>query len=315
MKSIIIIACILGISFSVSYGEITFPKSIQNEIKHLYSENNLDTKTVNGILHKLSDQKVITIHKEQQIYQIPAYGMTDFIKISGRIAEFGKNTKIILEISGPNGYSKSISSPLLQTGQYSTVYPIDWKSKTGTYKVQAVFAGEPKSESFFHLTKNKSQHSTFPSWLVTSFEWWAQNKISNSDLLYSIQYLADLGLIVNSQKDPKSLQVVITGQDMVRRGTTHTIEVLVTDGYSPIEGAKVTLDIEDYGENIIREFDGFTNPEGKFVFSWEVPTSFNDYETLLAFISVSGNDSSQTHLWKFQIYCLPGTTNCKIDGN
>ena len=315
MKSIIIIACLIGITFSFSYGEISFPKSIQNEIIQLYSKNNLNDKTVNDILAKLSEQKVITIHKEQQIYQIPSVGETNFIKISGRIAEFGKNANVILEISGPNGYTQILSSPLLQTGQYSTVYPIDWKSRTGTYKVQILFAGEPKTDSFFHLTKNKAQHSNFPSWLVTNFEWWAQNKISESELVHSIQHLADIGLVVNSQKESSSLQVVITGQDMVRRGTTQTIEVLVTDGFSPIEGAKVTLDIETYGEDIIREFDGFTNSEGKFVFSWEVPTSFNDYETLLAFISVSGNGFSQTYLWKFQIYCLPGTDNCEIDGN
>ena len=47
----------------------------------------------------------------------------------------------------------------------------------------------------------------------------------------------------------------------------------------------------------------------------EIPKSFNDIETLLAFISVSGSGSSQTHLWKFQVYCLPGTSNCEIDGN
>jgi hypothetical protein len=127
--------------------------------------------------------------------------------------------------------------------------------------------------------------------------------------------LANLGLIVLSEQAPPPLQVVITGEDMVRRGVTHTINVHVTDGYSPIEGAKVTLTIEDYGEDIIREFDGLTNKDGYFIFSWEIPKSFNDIETLLAFISVSGSGSSQTHLWKFQVYCLPGTSNCEIDGN
>jgi hypothetical protein len=151
--------------------------------------------------------------------------------------------------------------------------------------------------------------------LITTFEWWAEDEISDSEIIYSIQHLANMGLVVLSEKAPPALQVVISGEDMVRRGVTHTINVQVTDGYYPIEGAKVTLTIEDYGEDIIREFEGLTNQNGYFVFSWEVPKSFNDIETLLAFISVSGNGSSQTHLWKFQVYCLPGTSNCNIDGN
>jgi hypothetical protein len=82
-----------------------------------------------------------------------------------------------------------------------------------------------------------------------------------------------------------------------------------------VEGARITLTIEDYGENIIREFNGFTDSNGLFVFSWEIPKKFNDIETLLAYIDVTYNDSSVTKLFKFQVYCLPGESNCKVDGN
>ena len=311
---IILLTLLLTISFSFAYSEI--PDSLKEQTKQFSSSKNLTEKTISQIISDMTNQKLIKNTKAaQQIYVLPSGGESDFIKISGRIEEFGKTSKIDLQITSPDNTTENISSPLIETGRYSTLYPIDSKSQPGTYKIVTKFRGEVKSISYFHLTNTAVPESNFPLWLLRTFEWWAQDKISDDALLNSIQYLADLGLIVTSEKPSAPLQVIITGDEQVRRGTTHTINILVTDGYFPIEGAKVTLTIEDYGENIIREFDGLTNPDGYFVFSWEIPKSFDDYETLLTYISVSGNESSQTHLWKFQVYCLPGTPNCKIEGN
>ena len=311
---IILLTLLLAISFSFAYSEI--PDSLKDETKQLSSSENLTEKTVSQIISDMANQKLIQNTKAaQQIYALPTGGESDFIKISGRIDEYGKTSKVDLQITRPDLTTENISSPLIETGRYSTLYLIDSQSQLGTYKIETKFGGEVKSVSYFHLTNISLPESNFPLWLLRTFEWWAQDKITDDALLNSIQYLADLGLIVTSGEPSTPLQVIITGDELVRRGTTHTISVLVTDGYFPIEGAKVTLTIEDYGEDIIREFDGLTDPNGYFVFSWEVPKSFDDYETLLTFISVSGNGSSQTHLWKFQVYCLPGTTNCKIDGN
>jgi hypothetical protein len=316
MKTVAVIACLLSITFIFAYSETLVPESIKEEVTQLYSKNNLNEKTVMSILVELSNQKIIkNTYVIQHIYSIPKSTETDFVKISGRIGEFGKTAHVILEITRPDGTNQTLNSPLLETGRYSTIYPIDWKSQIGTYRVQVEFAGEMQSVSFFHLTKTKLPSSNFPPWLITAFEWWSEDKISDSEIIYSIQHLVNLGLVVLSEQSPPALQVVITGEDWVRRGTIQTINVHVTDGFNPIEGAKVTIVIEDYGEDIIREFDGLTNQNGNFIYSWEVTKKLDDLETLLAFISVSGNDSSQTHLWKFHVYCLPGTDNCKIDGN
>jgi len=316
MKTFVIISCLLSVTFAFAYGDSAIPEWVKNDVKQLYFEDKLNNKAIKSILGKLIDQNLIkNKHPVQQIYTIPRVGETDFIKISGRINEFGRTANVNLEITYPDGKKETINSPLLETGQYFTVYPINWKSQTGTYKVEAEFAGEKKSVSFFHLTKTRMPNSDFPPWLVKSFEWLAEDKITVAEMIYSVQHLAILGLIVNDNATSPQLQVVINGEEIVRRGTTHTVNVRVSEGYDPIEGAKVSLIIEDYGENIIREFDGFTNKNGYFIFSWEIPKSFNDIETLLAYISVSGNGASQTHLWKFQVYCLPGTSNCNIDGN
>lgn len=109
--------------------------------------------------------------------------------------------------------------------------------------------------------------------------------------------------------------VNVNGEQLVRRGTTHTIEVNVSRDNIPVEEAWVVIRIEDYGEDIIREFDGYTNQNGYFAFSWEIPKNFDDIETLLAFVDVTDDISAKTVLFKFQVYCLPGEQGCKIDGN
>jgi hypothetical protein len=106
--------------------------------------------------------------------------------------------------------------------------------------------------------------------------------------------------------EPSTLQIKVVGDKQVRRSTTQTIEVQVLRGDNPIGGARVFVDIEDYGEDLIKEFDGYTDSQGYFVMSWEIPQSFDDIETLLAFIDVTDGQSSKTELFKFQVYCLHG---------
>jgi len=111
------------------------------------------------------------------------------------------------------------------------------------------------------------------------------------------------------------LQVDVTGQQQIRRGTTHDIVVDVArDGYV-VSDALVRITIEDYGENVIRDFKGRTDDSGRFVFSWEIPKSFDDIKTLLAFVDVTDDISAKTILFKFQVYCLPGEIGCKVEGN
>ena len=111
------------------------------------------------------------------------------------------------------------------------------------------------------------------------------------------------------------LEVEVTGEKQVRRGTTHVIEILVSRDKIPVDDARVFISIEDYGEDVIREFHGRTNQQGYFAFSWEIPKKFDDVKTLLAFVDVTDGVSSKTELFKFYVYCLPGEKNCKVKGN
>lgn len=124
-----------------------------------------------------------------------------------------------------------------------------------------------------------------------------------------------LGLSNKVNQIDSGFEVKVDGEKQVRRGTTHNIVVQVYQDKIPVDGARVFLTIEDYGENIIREFKGHTNQEGYFVYSWEIPKNFDDIETLLAFVGVTDGNSSRTEIFKFQVYCLPGEKECKVDGN
>lgn len=115
--------------------------------------------------------------------------------------------------------------------------------------------------------------------------------------------------------DSSELEVEVTGEKLVRRGTTHIIEIQVNRDQIPVDGAQVFISIEDYGEDIIREFNGRTNQQGHFVFSWEIPKKFDDIKTLLAFVDITDGISSKTELFKFNVYCLPGEKHCKVKGN
>ena len=297
------------------YAELQIPESIKENSKQMNLRDKLNEKNVLSLLSLMVEQGIIqNSHSIQQIYKIPEEGQTEFIKISGTIDELRRTAQINLEIVKPDGTIDNITSPLIETGSFSTIYPIDSKSQIGTYKIISYFSEERKSISYFHLSKTKVEPQNFPVWMIRTFQWWSEDKISDLDLIHSIQHLVNLALIRIPERSP-SLNVDVSGENFVRRGTTHTIYVHVTDGIYPINGVKVTLSIEDYGENIIREFDGFTDKNGFFVYSWEIPKSYSDYETLLAFVSVSGNGLSQTKLFKFQVYCLPGTSNCDIKGN
>jgi hypothetical protein len=118
-----------------------------------------------------------------------------------------------------------------------------------------------------------------------------------------------------TESKTNSLEIKINGEKQVRRGTTHTLEIQVLRNNIPIQGAQVFLDIEDYGENIIKEFDGYTNSQGYFIFSWEIPERFDDIETLLAIVDATDDISAKTEVFKFQVYCMPGEDNCQVKGN
>jgi hypothetical protein len=294
------------------------PDWIKDNAEKLTIQNNSEDYQIISFLTNLSNTGMIkNPTSESSTYGIPDKGKIVFVNLSGNVNEYRKTGFVSLEISKPDGSKEILRTPILETGKYSTVFQINEQSQKGTYRILAEFAGNNTSVTYFHLVDNDDLRGKIPSWFVTVFHWWLENKISDEEFIQNIQHLMNNDILIIFVNDSPilKLQVSVEGQHQVRRGTTHTIISHVTYGGNYIEGAKISLTIEDYGENIIREFDGFTNEQGDFVFSWEIPKKFDDIENLLAYIDVTYNDSSITKLFRFQVYCLPGESNCNVEGN
>jgi methionine synthase II (cobalamin-independent) len=164
---------------------------------------------------------------------------------------------------------------------------------------------------YFHVQKN----SIIPVWLKSSAKWWSEGKISDSEFLSGIQYLIDkkilaLEVVNSSQVDP-GLDVTVSGQKAVRRGTTQDLQIHVENFEGNVQGATVFVRVEDYGENILKEFKGETDSDGNYFVSYEISTEYTDIETFLVYVDVTDGVSSKTKVFTFQVYCLCGEPSCK----
>ena len=319
MKIIVIImlASVMFL-FASAHSESEIPISIKNNAEKILQKG-YDHGIMISILEDMAREKILpkAVYEDTQFHTLPEEGKPLLVKISGQINDYGKTGPVSLTIVKPDNSREVIQTPLLETGKYVTYFPVDSSFQRGLYTVLAHFGSQNMTSTYFRLG-NDSTTTSIPLWFKTNFQWWVEQKITDKEFLNSVRFLIDqnlINIVIRSDPQPSGLQIFVQGDQMVRRGTTHTIVSHITDGPTPIEGAKVTLRIEDYGEDVIREFEGFTNSDGDFIFSWEVPKSFDDLETLLAFISVTNGESSKTTLFKFQVYCLPGESQCKIEGN
>jgi predicted transcriptional regulator len=320
MIIITIIVFLLIISnLSYIYSESEIPIWIKHDAEKLKKQNNLNENTLMHILEILAKQGIIkkTISSENHTFPIPERGKFTVIPLFGNVNEYRKSGLVSLEIVKPDHSKEILHTPLLETGSYSTICLVDNQFKKGTYYVYIDFEGKKTYLTYFYLTNSESVSNKVPAWFITVFEWLLENKITDQEFIYSIQFLINNKIvnIISNNTQTENFTVSVQGQQLIRRGTTQTITTHVTYGDMPIEGAKVILTIEDYGEDIIREFDGFSDKNGDFIYSWEIPKNVDDIEMLLAYISVTYGSSSTTKLFKFQVYCLPGELNCKVKGN
>jgi hypothetical protein len=88
------------------------------------------------------------------------------------------------------------------------------------------------------------------------------------------------------------------------------IAVTVTDEQDPINGATVIVQVEDYGDNILKDFKGQTDLYGKYLFSWEIDKNA-DAETVLVFVDATDGFSSASSVFSFEVICHCGEPDCK----
>ena len=301
---------VLLFSFAYAYDDLSpWINETKIELKYNFSHSQIQTT-----LEKIAKHEKLKTEQYERIYVLDTVNK-DYLKLSGEIPYHGKSGLVKITVIKPDKSLDVIHTPISETGTYSTFLPLNNKVFEGVYTITTKFGNERFPPTSFYVSQNKPE-TIFPKWFEMNLLWWTEDKIPDKTIVSSLKYMIDKSVIrIVPEKVSPELNVLVNGEKMVRRGTTHSINVLVTENQIPVDGAKVTLRIENYGENEIRDLQGFTDMNGKFVFSWEIPKSFDDLKVLLAYISVTHGESSQTKIFKFQVYCMPGETGCKIKEN
>lgn len=310
---LLVVAFIVIVTSVHSASAEEIPNWIKSKIK-LWTLDKVEDSAFVDSLVELNKRDLIKFQKIKAIqntYTLPKYGETVFIKIAGRSSDVGQTSPVSLIVTDPDGIRAEYTIPVLESGSYSTSIPLNHDSPTGTYEVTAYHAGNELSPYYFHVQKN----SIIPSWMKMAAKWWSEGKISDVEFLSGIQYLIDKKIlvldVVNISKIDPGLDVTIHGQKAVRRGTTQNLDIHVENFEGMVNGATVFVRVEDYGENILKEFKGETDSSGDYSISWELSADYTDIETFLVYVDVTDGTSSKTKIFAFEVYCLCGEPNCK----
>lgn len=317
LQSILVLAVIVTIFVTSSYCtmHLAHAEEIPDFIKYKISSwiSNQKTDDFSDAMVDLNNFGMLKakITPQQNIYSLPNYGETIFVKISGKTGEHGEAKSVLFTVTDPNNVKSEYTIPVLESGSYSTVIPLTHDSPRGTYTVKAQYEGKRLPESFFYV---EYPNATIPSWITNVAKWWLDKKIPDEDFLAGINYLINNKIIkfgTDSTVQESMIDVSVDGQKAVRRGTTQNILVHVTNAGSPVDGATVFVRVEDYGKDVFEEFKGFTDSKGNYSVSWEISEDFPNLKTLLAYVDVTDGLSSSTKVFTFDVYCLCGEPNCK----
>ena len=309
----VIVTTLLLVTILQTASAEEIPNWIKSKIK-LWTMNKIDDQGFVDSMVELDKRGLIKLEKVQTVattYKLPKYGETTFVTISGRVSDIGQTSPVTLIITRPDGLRMQYTVPVLQSGAYSTSIPLEYSFPTGTYEVTGYHAGRELYPYYFAVQKN----SLIPSWLKSAAKWWSDGMVSDADFLYGIQYLIDQRILsiqtTSTDKQDSSLDVTVHGLKAVRRGTMQNLDIHVENFKENVDGATVFVRVEDYGENVLKEFKGETDSDGNYSVSYELSKDYTDIKTFLVYVDVTDGISSKTKIFSFQVYCICGEPNCK----
>ena len=298
-----------------AYNETILISPWIKDTARLWAEQKIDdTRFVQSIQY-LIKSKIIQLsltESSEHEYFLPKYGETSFVTISGTTGDLGKTNSVFLTIIRPDGKTIESKAAVLESGVYRTTLIFDDDFPRGKYKVTGTYNGVAIPTSYFYV--KESVLTKIPFWVKNNAGWWADDKISYTDFVSGLQYLIDKKIFQIEYDletpDLQKLYISMEGKSQVRRGTIQSIIVTVTGGQEPIRDVIVLVQVEDYGENKLKDFKGNTDSNGNYIFSWEIDKNAKE-ETLLVFVDVTDGFSSASSVFSFEVTCHCGEQNCE----
>jgi hypothetical protein len=248
----------------------------------------------------------------EPVFFLPKYGQVSFVTISGTTGELKNTNRAFLTIIRPDGKTIESKASVLESGVYHTTLILNQDFPNGTYKITGTYNGVDIPVSYFQIKENTSRK--IPVWFKNNAKWWADDKISDDDFIVGLQYLINQKIFQieydSETQISQKLYIDVEGISHVRRGTMQSITVSVSDGQKTIPDAIVVVKVEDYGENVIQDFEGNTDVDGNYTFSWEINENADD-ETLLVFVDVTDGFTSASLVYTFDVICHCGEPDCE----
>ena len=176
----------------VSFEPIKKDSTPPSELEFTSDENDED------LIGTASNELFGTIHIENTVFSTSA-GKQTMIKISGEVKEYNKNYVAYVTIIGPDDFIYEDRVRVGNTKQFSSYFPLDFKSPQGNYIIIAQY-GDFSSDSLKFKVVNPVKQVikelfVIPDWIKNTARWWSSGQIGDSDFTEGLQYLIKEGTI------------------------------------------------------------------------------------------------------------------------
>ena len=163
-----------------------------------------------GFLPKQSEEKIFEYFQPSSfVYGLPK-GEFIVASVDGLISKSKYVSGVPVEITmkDPNNIITIKKVIPNSDGIFSYQTIISEQTVTGDYRVSAKFRDVKSSEVAFHISSNmENKQSKIPQWIKNSVKWWAEDKISDLDLVLGIQHLIREGILnPPNSEDQKSFK-------------------------------------------------------------------------------------------------------------
>jgi len=151
-----------------------------------------------------SDEHWGTVNVEKPVFELPHSAWDDSeyekVKIFGTVENPRSATWVYFTITEPDGKTSQVKAIASDSGNYEN-YILICCNNIGQYSVYAEWMGHHIGTVTFEVitegtnTPTEESIQKIPDWVRNIFIWYANEQISESDLLNAIEFLANQGII------------------------------------------------------------------------------------------------------------------------